>query len=167
MSAVGRRRIPVELSADRRFAERIKRLAAVSLVALGAIWWLATATLQAPPAVRAVLAAGWVLMPATLIASLAAPRLRYGLALPAGLVGGGLLAICAWWLPAAPVAAVGWLLITVGIAFGGLLGFWLWYRLLPVPPALDDPYSPARWAMIGVHVGLIVIGIGLAATALR
>ena len=46
------RRIPVELTADRRITRRVKRLAAVSAVALGLIWVLAVATLEAPTAGR-------------------------------------------------------------------------------------------------------------------
>jgi len=42
------RRLPVELSADRRMARRVKRLGLVSMVALGLIWGLAAARLGAP-----------------------------------------------------------------------------------------------------------------------
>ena len=160
------RRVPVELSADRAFAWRIRRLGMVSLVALGAVWGLAVTTLDAPPIVDGALLAGWALMPAILFASLARPMLRVGLTLPATLVTLGLLAIAAAWLPASPVAAIGWMLILAGVALGGAMGLWLWYRLLPVPAALSDPFSPARWTLIGVHVALIVIGLALAATSL-
>jgi hypothetical protein len=160
------RPLPVELSHDRRFARRVKRLGLVSMVALGAVWWLAVATTSAPLPVGVALAAGWFLMPAILFASLARPLLRYGLVVPASLVGFGLLAITASWLPAAPVAATGWLLITAGVLFGGVMGLWFWYRLLPVPASLDDPSSPGRWALIAVHVALIVVGLAFAATAL-
>jgi hypothetical protein len=159
--ALDRPQRPIELSANPRFATRVKRLAAVSLVALGLIWALASATLHAPVALNAALAAGWVLMPTMLIASLAEPRLRYALVVPASLVGFGLLAISAWWLPADPVAAGGWLLMTAGVLLGGVLGIWFWLRLLPVPRALDDPFSAGRWALIWVHVGLIVLGLAL------
>lgn len=160
------RRAPVELSRDPRFERRIRRLAVVSAVALGLIWGLAVATLEAPAAVDAAFAAGWLLMPLTLVASLRRPRLRYGLVLPASLVSISLLAVCLGWLPADPVVAVGWLLMTAGVALGGGLGLWLWYRLLPVPARLDDPFAAGRWALIGVHVALVVAGFGLAATAL-
>jgi hypothetical protein len=160
------RRLPVELSPDPAFARRVRRLGLVSLVALGAIWGLAVRTLDAPPIVDGALLAGWGLMPATLFASLARPMLRYGLALPASLVTLALLAISVGWLPASPVAAAGWLLMLAGIGLGGAMGLWLWYRLLPVPPALADPFSPARWTLIGVHVALIVVGIVLAASPL-
>jgi hypothetical protein len=157
---------PVELSRDPAFALRIKRLGWTSIVALGVITALAALTLDVPLPVISALAAGWLLMPAILFASLDRPRLRYGLALPASLVGVALLAICLAWLPAAPLPAVGWALMTIGVAMGGLLGLWFWYRLLPVPRALDDPYAPARLALIGIHIGFIAVGIALAAIAL-
>jgi hypothetical protein len=157
------RRIPVELSTDARFARRVKRLALTSVVALGLIWWLAVTTLATPPLVGTALAAGSVLMPAVLVVSLTRPRLRYALVLPATLVGLALLAISIWWLPLDPLAAAGWLLITTGISLGGVLGLWFWFRLLPVPELLNDPFSRGRLALIGLHVGLIVTGLALAA----
>jgi hypothetical protein len=160
------RRLPVELSADRRMARRVKRLGLVSMVALGLIWFLAVVDLGAPPWVNGMLAAGWVLMPTVLFASLARPRLRYALVLPASLVGIGLLAICAWWLPSDPLAAAGWWLMTAGIALGGGLGLWFWYRLVPVPAFLDDLNSAGRWSLIAVHVALIVLGWAMAGVPL-
>lgn len=165
-SAVAGRRIPVELSADPAFARRVRRLGLVSLVALGAIWGLAVTTLDAPPIVDGALLAGWALMPAILFASLARPLLRYGLTLPATLVTLGLLAIVVAWLPASPTVAAGWVLMLLGVGLGGGMGLWLWYRLLPVPAVLAQPFSPARWLLIGVHVALIVIGVLLAAVPL-
>ena len=156
-------RMPVELSTDARFARRVKRLALTSVVALGFIWWLVVTTLATPPFVGIAVAAGWVLMPAVLVASLTRPRLRYALVLPATLIGAALLAISIWWLPPNPVAAAGWLLITSGISLGGVLGLWFWFRLLPVPASLDDPFSAGRLALIGLHVALIVTGLPLAA----
>lgn len=153
---------PVELSADRQMALRVKRLGLVSMVALGLIWFLAVADLEAPMWVDGMLASGWVLMPTVLFASLARPRLRYALVLPASLVGVGLLAICAGWLPSEPLAAAGWWLMTAGIALGGVLGLWFWYRLVPVPAFLDDLNSAGRWGLIGLHVALMVVGWGLA-----
>ncbi len=157
---------PIELTGDRRVKRRVVRLAATSIVALGLIWGLATATLEVPAEIGAILALGWFLMPAVLLWSLAAPGARYLLIVPASLVTVGLLAICIGWLPSPPIAAAGWVLITAGVALGGVLGLWFWYRIAPVPSALDDPYAPGRWALIGVHVGLIVVGWALAATAL-
>ena len=160
------RRLPIELSADPTFARRVRRLGLVSLVALGVVWGLAVTTLNAPPIVGGALLAGWALMPAVLFASLARPVLRYGLAVPATLVTLGLLAISVGWLPDSPAAAVGWVLMLLGVGLGGAMGLWLWYRLLPVPAALADPFSPARWILIGVHVALIVVGMALAALPL-
>jgi hypothetical protein len=154
----------VELSADRRFARRVRRLALTSVVALGAIWSLSVTTLDAPSVIGMGLAAGWLLMPTILIASLADPRWRYALVLPATLVGTSLLAISVAWLPAQPLAAVGWAMITAGVLMGGVLGLWFWYRLVPVPTRLDDPFSTGRLALIRVHVALIVCGLVLAAS---
>lgn len=160
------RAVPVELTDDRRVSNRVLRLAAVSLVALGLVTGLAAATLDAPPAVVASLAAGWVLMPTVLAWSLREQRARYLLVVPSSLVTLGLLAICLGWMPASAVAAAGWLLMTIGVGLGGVLGLWLWFRLMPVPAALDDPLAPGRWALIAVHVALVVVGWILAATAL-
>jgi hypothetical protein len=160
------RPVPVELTHDPRFRRRVVRLAAVSAVALGLVWGLAVTTLDVPTAVEWALAAGWLLMPTLLLGSLSLPRLRYGLVVPASLVSLGLLAVVVGRLPGEPAAAAGWLLMTAGIWFGGALGLWLWYRLMPVPDALDDPFSAGRWALIALHVSLVVTGIALAATAL-
>ena len=154
------------MSADRQMARRVTRLGFVSLVALGLVWGLCAATISAPWWVHGALAAGWVLMPLVLFASLPRPRLRYALVLPGSLVSVGLLAICLAWAPAEPMAAAGWWLMAGGVALGGGLGLWFWYRLLPVPAWLHDPYSTGRWGLIGLHVGLIVVGWGLAATTL-
>jgi hypothetical protein len=156
----------VELSADSRFAGRVRRLAITATVALGLTFALAVVTLDAPVAVDLSLLLGWLLMPAILVASLSDPRWRYALVVPSSFIGVPLLAVCAFWLPASPVAAAGWLLVTGGILLGSLLGLWFWYRVLPVPAGLDDPFSPGRWTLIGVHIALIVVGLSLAATAL-
>lgn len=155
------RSVPVELTADRRIARRVMRLAATSAVVLGLIWALAARTLAAPAPVDAALALGWILMPVGLIASLRRPAIRYGLVIPSTLVGGGLAAIVAWWPPADALAAAGWILVTAGVLLGGLMGLWLWFRVAPVPRALDDPFSAGRWALIALHVGLVVSGLAL------
>ena len=157
----------IELTPDRRFERRVLRLAVVSAIALGLIWFLVGTTLEAPVALDAVFAIGWLLMPSTLVASLRSARLRFGLVVPASLVSIGLLAVCVGWLPADPTIALGWVLMTAGVALGGGLGLWFWYRLLPVPAGLDDPFSTGRWTLIGVHIALVVVGFGLAAQALR
>jgi hypothetical protein len=159
-------RTPVELTGDPRFARRVRRLTAVSSVALGLIWGLAVTSLDAPAAVDGALAVGWLLMPLTLAASLRYPRLRYGLVLPASLVSIGLLAACVGWLPGSGIAAAGWLLMTAGVAVGGGLGLWFWYRALPVPTTFDDPFSRSRWALVGAHVSLVLAGLVLAATGI-
>lgn len=156
----------VELSTDRRFAGRVRRLALTSVVALGIIWALAVATLDVPPLIGAGLLAGWVLMPSILFASLADPRWRFALAVPGSLVGISLLAIIVAWRPASPLAAIGWSMMAAGVLLGGLLGLWFWYRLAPVPTALDDPFSAGRLGLIRIHVLLIVVGMLLAASPL-
>jgi len=159
------RPVPIELTSDRRIRPRVLRLAAVSVVALGLVWGLASATLEAPPAITAVLALGWILMPTVLLSSLVVPQARYLLVVPASLVAIGLLAICVGWLPGSPIEATGWLLMTAGVSLGGVLGLWFWFRVAPVPAALDDPYAAGRWALIAIHVTLIVVGWTLVAAA--
>jgi hypothetical protein len=112
------------------------------------------------------LALGWISMPAVLTWSLRDARARYLLVVPSSLVTLGLLAVSIGWAPASTPAAAGWLLMTAGVLLGGALGLWLWFRLLPVPVALDDPLASGRWGLIAVHVALVVIGWGLAATVL-
>jgi hypothetical protein len=166
MSAVVVRARPVELSDDRRMAGRVRRLARTAVVALGIIWWLAVSTLEAPPLVGVSLLLGWASMPAILLLSLRRPRLRYALVVPSSLVGIPLLGISGLFLPSSAVAAVGWLLLTAGILLGSAMGLWFWYRVLPVPRAMDDPFSAGRIALIGVHIALIVVGAALASTGL-
>jgi hypothetical protein len=160
------RPVPLELSHDPRFRRRVIRLAAVSSVALGMVWGLAVMTLDAPIVLAAALLAGWILMPTMLLASLSRPYLRYGLVVPSSLVTIGLVAAVVGWLPDGPMPAAGWVLMTGGVALGGALGLWLWYRVLPVPAALHDPFSVGRWVLVAVHVGMIVTGFALASTAL-
>ena len=151
----------VELTADPRFARRVVRLALVSVIALGLIFWFWALARQGPALIGAGLAAGWILMPGVLLLSLRWPTLRYGLVVPSAAVGLALLGLCLWDLPPAPLARAGWLSILCGVLLGSLLGAWFWFRWLPVPAALHDPYSPGRWALIGIHVGLIVFGLSL------
>lgn len=152
----------VEMTTDSRFAVRVIRLAATSVVALGLIWGFQFATLQTHAFLGISLAAGWALMPVLLIASLRWPLARFGLALPSTLVGGGLVAICLTALPPDGGAArVGWLMTTAGVLMGGALGLWFWFRLAPVPRFLDDPFGPGRWTLVVVHIVLIVIGLAL------
>lgn len=157
------RPVPVELTDDPRVVGRVKRLALVSAVMLGVIWALAVDTLVSPYLVGALLFAGWLLMPVTLVASLYAEAARYWLALPSTLVSLGLLLVVLTKLPSDPMAAAGWVLMLAGVALGGGMGLWLWFRVLPVPRSLDDPLSHGRWALIGAHVALVVAGAVLVA----
>jgi hypothetical protein len=152
---------PVELTADPAFARRIIRLGFTSSIALGLVWLLATVTLDAYTGVGASLALGWLMMPSILFLSLRRPQLRYALAIPSALVGVPLLIICASNLPEGQIARTGWLLLTAGILSGGVLGVWFWFRWLPVPGWLHAPFSPSRWALVGLHVGLVVFGLVL------
>jgi len=149
------------MTADPVFARRIRRLALTSLLALGLIWLLAAATLDAHPAIGTGLIAGWLLMPSILTLSLRWPRFRYVLVLPSSLVGAALLAVSATALPESRTASIGWLMITGGVLIGGALGGWLWYRWMPVPPRLDDPFSTGRWILACVHAGIILAGLAL------
>lgn len=154
--------VPVhtEKSTDPRFCGRLRRLILVSAVVLGLITLLAGVTTDAPPVAVGMLAAGWVLMPTLLYAGLDRPRLRYLLAVPATLVAAGLISVLAH-LEGGPVAQMGWWLITAGALYGGGLGIWFWYRWMPVPEALDDPFSPGRIVLISIHVALIVVGVAM------
>lgn len=149
-----------EMSADPRFRRRVRRLVVVSAVMLGAITLLAALGTDARPVAIGMLASGWLLMPTLLYASMDRPRLRYLLALPATLVAVGLVMV-ATGLEGSAGATTGWWLITAGVLFGGGLGTWFWYRWMPVPPSLDDPFAPGRIALIALHVALIVVGMGL------
>jgi len=153
----------LEMTGDVRFAPRVRRLTITSGVALGFVWTLAVMTLDADPIVEFALLAGWILMPSVLASSLVRPGVRKLVGLPATLVTVALLAICLTALPSQGPEREGWLLITAGVLMGGLLGLWFWYRWMPVPTSLDDPGSPRRWTLIGVHVGLIVTGLTLVA----
>ena len=104
-------------------------------------------------------------MPTVLLASLRDARLRYGLAIPSVPASLGLMAIVAGATPGG-LAGVGWLLIMLGVLLGGAMGLWFWFRVLPVPTVLDAPDAPGRWALITVHVALILVGLVLAASAL-
>ena len=106
-----------------------------------------------------MLTAGWLLMPTLLRASLNRPRLRYALAAPATLVGVGLLWFAASGFPSD--TQVGWWTITASIWFGATLGTWLWYRWLPVPSSLRDPFGPGRLMLVALHIGGAVTGIVL------
>lgn len=136
---------------------RVQRLAVTSVIALGLIFGLWSGARPGGAWAGAALGAGWALMPATLLLMLRVPRARFALVVPAALVTAALADIS--------VAArqPGWAMIALGVVLGGVLGAWFWFRLLPVPRLLRDPFGPGRWALIAVHVGLIVAGMALVA----
>ena len=137
---------------------RVARLAVTSAIALGLIWQLARRTPVHASGAEDALAAGWLLMPSILLLSLRWRRWRYALVAPSLLVLGGLVWMCAVAPPAVGTARVGWLVLTVGIALGGLLGVWFWYEWMPVPERWRDPNARARWGFITMHVALVVAG---------
>lgn len=152
--SIARTRAGIELTGDRLFRHRVRRLVVISSVALGVIWGLAFVE-EAPGWVLAILAVGWVSMPTILGASLDRPFLRYALVVPAGAVSVGLIGM----VMAAPQdTETGWLLITLGILLGGFLGVWFWFRWLPVPRILDDPFGWPRVTLVGLHLALVLAG---------
>ena len=159
-------RSAIEMTDDRAFTLRVARLAITSALALGAIWALAHAGGPLRPAIGYLLLAGWVLMPAVLLASLRGPRLRYALVVPATLVTVALVALAATTVSSNGAAAAGWALVASGVVVGDMLGLWFWFRLFPVPPALRDPFSRGRWTLVGLHAALVVSGMLLAAESL-
>ena len=152
----------VELTTNRLFEHRIRRLVAISAVALGIIWGLAFAD-DAEVWVLVLLGIGWVSMPTILALSLRRPMVRYALLVPATSVSVGLLGMT---LTAPDSTDLGWLLITLGILVGGSLGAWFWFRWLPVPRGLDDPFGTPRVALVGLHIGLVLIGVAMVVAGL-
>jgi len=137
---------------------RVRRLSLVSSVALGVIWWLAHSSDNASPLASAGLLAGWVLMPVVLITSLRLPLLKYGLVAPSTLV------LCALFLISSNAfPSFGWLALTSGVALGGLMGAWFWFRWAPIPHPLQPHNSRGRITLIAVHVTLILSGTALVA----
>jgi hypothetical protein len=157
------RSVPIELSADPRFARRVQRLGSVSLIAPGLIWWVAATRLALPQALLIALLAGWWLMPAVLFGSIPLPSIRPLLIVPASLITVPVLAIVVGQYPGQPIAGLGWILIAVGLLLGCVSGGWFWFCWAPVPNALDDPFTPERWRLIVIHVALICSGMVLAA----
>jgi hypothetical protein len=152
----------IELTTDGLFQRRVRRLVAVSAIALGIIFWLAAHD-GASWWVLALIGIGWVLMPTFLAASLSKPTMRYLLIIPATTVGVGLIAMT---LTTDGANRTGWLLITLGILSGGMFGLWFWYRWFPVPRLFDDPFGWPRLVLLAGHVGLILLGIGVLITAI-
>ena len=131
----------MEMTGDPRFRGRVRRLAITSGVAL--------------------LLGGWPAMFTVLTLSLARPSIRRLVVVPAVIVTTALIGICLLELPSSALARAGWLALTAGILMGGGMGAWFWYRWIPVPRTLHDPYAPSRLALIAAHVGLVVGGIAL------
>lgn len=147
----------IELTGDRLFTHRIHRLIAISTVALGVIWGLAFID-EAPAWVLVLLAIGWASMPTILAGSLRRPSLRFALVVPTSAESFGLIGMV---MNAPEETMTGWLLITAGILLGGLLGVWFWFRWLPVPRILDDPFGWPRMTFVGLHLALILVGATL------
>jgi hypothetical protein len=152
----------VEMTADGAFSRRVLRLALTSAAALGIIWLLARNE-GSHPVTAPLLLAGWLLMPTVLLASLRIPRLRFALVVPAAFVTVALVMLSADAAAAGRATAAGWIFVTSGVLVGGTLGLWFWFRLFPVPPALRDPFSRGRWALIGIHLALVAAGLALLA----
>jgi hypothetical protein len=152
----------IEITGDRAFTHRVRRLIAISAVALGVIWGLAYLE-EAPAWILALLAIGWISMPTILAASLRRPSLRYVLVVPAGAVSVGLVGMV---MTAPDETVIGWLLIAAGILLGGFLGVWFWFRWLPVPRILDDPFGWPRVALVSVHLALVLVGTALVMVAI-
>jgi hypothetical protein len=160
MTLFSQRAPGVELTHDRTFEARIRRLSVVSLFALGTITWLAIRD-DASSTVVLLLTAGWISMPTVLRASLRRPGLRYALSVPATLFAGGLTLFSTSLADLEATSAAGWWTITVSLWFGAVLGMWLWFRWLPVPAWLTDPFGPGRLAFVTAHIGGVLIGIAL------
>ena len=135
---------------------RALRLAAVSLVALAVVYRLAAIEPAAGPAERAMIGAGWLLMPLALVLVARVPRFRTILVLPASLATVGVFLVAAQTLPSA-----GWLALSVGLAFGGMLGAWLWFGWAPAPGLRAQPRHPLRLALVAVHVAIVLAGLAL------
>ena len=149
---------PKEMSDDPGFGRRIKRLVAISAVALGMISLLAILDGHVGRLSVVMLFSGWLLMPAILYTSLQTPPWRYLLMAPAGLVSAALVILTIGY-EGSPQAGLGWWLVTGGVLLGAGLGAWFWFRMLPVPDRLTDPFSAGRWVLIAVHTGLVVAGM--------
>jgi hypothetical protein len=147
----------VELTDDRIFTHRVRRLVAISAVALGVITWLAWRS-DGPSWSIVLLAAGWVLMPTVLAISLRRPLARYALVIPASLVIVGLWGMVT---TATGTELLGWSLVLAGILFGGTLGMVFWYRWVSIPRRFNDPFGPARIALVAVHIGLVLAGAAI------
>jgi hypothetical protein len=148
------------MSPDPGFRRRLRRLILISSVSLGMITALALATADVGLGVLTLLLGGWGLMPGLLWVGLEEPGWRSLLPIPAVMFTVALLIITIGF-DGPGIALAGWWMITAGVVLGATLAIWFWYRRLPVPERLDDPFAPGRWLLISVHVGLIVLGLVL------
>jgi membrane associated rhomboid family serine protease len=155
-----------ELTADERFAWRIRRLSVVAVLALGAIFGMWAAITERQTAAGILLGSAWLGMPSILWTSLRWPALRYLLTVPASLAITGMLVAALFGPPGGVLGRAGWLITLSGLLVGGTLGAWLWYRWFPVPRVLDDPFSRTRWLLVGVHIALVTGGLALMAVEL-
>jgi hypothetical protein len=153
--SVSTQRPGVELTEDRAFTQRVRRLVWISLGALALITVLAVLD-DAAPWMVALMLLGWVLMPSLLSLSIHRPRLRYGLVVPGTCFTSAVIALA---IVSDGLAAVGWWLIAAGLVVGGTDGIWFWMRWLPVPRQFEDPFGLPRLTLIGVHVTLLLAGI--------
>lgn len=103
-------------------------------------------------------------MPMVLFSSLRRSWLRFGLAIPASLVIGGVAAVAFGPLPDA-VSRAGWWSLLAGLVLGGIQGAWFWSGVFSLPEAFRDPFARARMRLIALHVSLVVLGMALIAAA--
>ena len=157
--SVWTQRAAVELTDDPAFTGRVRRLVLVSLVALGVITALAVRD-HAATWVVLLMVIGWALMPSLLFLSIRSPGLRYGLLVPGTAFPLGVLGMA---VAASGAESIGWWLIATGLTLGGAQGIWFWFRWMPVPHQLDDPFGRSRLTMIVVHVALLLVGIATVA----
>ena len=152
----------IELTEDRLFRHRVRRLVAISTVALGVIWGLAFVD-DASAWILVFRVFALVSMPTILAAPQHQPSLRYALIVPATAVSVGLVGMV---MIASDQTVTGWFLITGGILLGGFLGVWFWFRWLPVPRILDDPFDWPRVALVSLHLALVLAGAAFVAVGL-
>jgi hypothetical protein len=159
---VTRSRPGLEMTTDRVFGHRVRRLVVITAVGLGALSGLAYLD-GAPLWAVGLLVFGCLSMPFTLVCSLRRPRARRALLVPAVVVPIGLVGVA---IAASEATSTGWIVVLAGLATGTLLGFWFWFRWIPVPWLFDDPFGWPRVALVGVHIGLVLAGGALIAAGL-
>jgi len=159
---VTRSRPGLEMTTDRIFGHRVRRLVVITAVGLGVLAGFAYLD-GAPLWALGMLGFGSLSVPFTLACSLRRPRARRALLVPAVAVPIGLAGVAG---AASEATAAGWIVALAGLAAGAFLGLWFWFRWLPVPWILDDPFGWPRVALVGVHIGLILAGGALIAAGL-